>query len=146
MVTVMTIDMMVRQHESNDGYIRILIADDIPQVRQELKTILALASKTIHPGIEVVGEAKNGKEAIAQSALLIPDVVLMDLEMPLLDGLAATEIIKKTHPNIGIIALTIHNDVETRQKAAQAGADGFVEKGSQIKELLLAIQRWKRTL
>jgi CheY-like chemotaxis protein len=69
----------------------------------------------------------------------------MDLEMPVLDGFAATQRIKSTHPSILIVALTIHSDLASRQKAAQAGADTFVEKGAPLDELLQAIQRYRRT-
>jgi two-component system, NarL family, response regulator LiaR len=125
--------------------IRVLVVDDLPQVRQGLAIVLELAGKAAKPMIDIVGEAQNGSEAIEQAQALHPDVVLMDLEMPVLDGYAATQCIKSTHPSIVIIALTIHSDVVSRQKAAQAGADSFVEKGAPLDELVQAIQRFKRT-
>jgi CheY-like chemotaxis protein len=99
------------------GKIRVLIVDDIPQVRQGLSTMLNLAARNILPQIEVIGEAQNGSEAIQQALILHPDVVLMDLEMPVLDGCTATQCIKSTNPSILIVILTIHSDPATRQKA-----------------------------
>jgi DNA-binding NarL/FixJ family response regulator len=78
----------------------------------------------------VVGEAQNGEVAIQQAKLLYPDVILMDLEMPVLNGFIATQCIKSLYPSIFIIILTIHDDPATRQKAAQAGADAFIEKSA----------------
>ena len=114
---------------------RVLIVDDMPHVRQDLRTLLPLAGN-----IEIAGEAANGHEAIEQAASLQPDVILMDLEMPIVDGLAATRSIKLRHPATRIIALTIHADAATRQKAARAGVDEFVEKGAPLGALLRAIQ------
>ena len=124
--------------------IRVLIADDVQQVRHGLATMLKLASKNLTLKIEVIGEAQNGREAVDQSQTLHPDVVLMDLQMPVLDGFTATQSIKSTNPSILIVALTIHSDLASRQKAVQAGADAFVEKGAPLEELLQAIQRNSR--
>lgn len=125
--------------------IQVLIVDDLPQVRQGLATVLELASRAAKPKIDIVGEAQNGSEAIEQAQSLHPDVILMDLEMPVLDGYAATRSIKLINPSILVVALTIHSDPTSRQKAAQAGADAFVEKGAPLKELLQAIQRIRTT-
>ena len=115
--------------------IRVLIADDMPQVRQDLRTLLPLAGN-----IEIAGEAANGQAAIEQAATLQPDVILMDLEMPIVDGCEATRQIKARHPASRIIALTIHADAATRQTADRAGVDEFVEKGAPLGTLLQAIQ------
>jgi len=120
--------------------IRVLIVDDMPQVRQGLATVLQLASKAAKPKFDIVGEAQNGSEAIQSAQLLHPDVILMDLEMPVLDGFSATQFIKTAQPSISIVVLSIHSDPASRQKAAQAGADAFVEKGAPLDELLQAIQ------
>jgi DNA-binding NarL/FixJ family response regulator len=74
--------------DADNPIIRVLIVDDMPQVRQELRILLQLTK-----GLDVVGEAGNGKEAIRQAELLNPDVVIMDLEMPILDGMQATRLI-----------------------------------------------------
>lgn len=114
---------------------RMLIVDDVSQVRQELRMVLGL----LPLDLEVVGEAANGLEAIQQTEALQPDVILMDLEMPLLDGYRATQEIKSQYPFCWIIALTIHDYNEARQKALQAGADAFLVKGEPVQNLVQAI-------
>jgi len=125
--------------------IRVLIVDDVPWVRQGLVTMLKLAARNVMPKLEVIGEAQNGSEAIEKARTLGPDVILMDLEMPILDGYEATRCIKSVLPSILIIVLTIHSDSTTRRNAVQAGADAFIEKGAPLEELLQAIQRCRRT-
>jgi DNA-binding NarL/FixJ family response regulator len=120
--------------------IRILIVDDLPQVRQGLGTVLQLAARRTSPTTEVIGEARNGSEAIQQARLLQPDVILMDLEMPLIDGYEATRRIKAELPATRIIILSVHADPEAMQRARAAGADGFVVKGASTQDLLNAIQ------
>ncbi len=122
------------------GDTRILIVDDSPQVRLGLATMLRLAAKNLQQKIEVIGQAQNGGEAIEQASLLHPDVVLMDLEMPVLNGFKATRAIKSLIPTVSVIVLTIHGDPASRQDAEQAGADAFIEKDAPISELLQAIQ------
>jgi DNA-binding NarL/FixJ family response regulator len=119
--------------------VRVLIVDDAPQVRQGLITMLKLAAKKTTPKIEVVGEAQNGREAIAQTQALRPDVVLMDLEIPILDGYEATHWIKENRPETRVIILSIHASPKEQERACLAGADGFVAKGSDYQELLNAI-------
>ncbi|MGE5221147.1 MAG: response regulator transcription factor [Omnitrophica WOR_2 bacterium] len=125
--------------------IKVLIVDDITQVRQGLVTMLRLASKNLDPKIEVTGEAQNGEEAIEQATILHPDVILMDLEMPVVDGFSAAQGIKSEHPSIWVVALTIHGDSATRMKASEAGFDAFVEKGAPKEELIQAIQNCRET-
>ena len=119
--------------------IRVLIVDDLSQVREGLATLLTLAGSAREPRIEIVGEARNGIEAIQQTHLLHPDVVLMDLEMPGMNGYEATRRLKEEHPIPRVIILSIHNDLETQQRAHAAGADGFVTKGDSHEILLRAI-------
>ncbi len=114
---------------------RILIVDDVPQVRRELRTLLPLLG-----AIAVAGEANNGQSAIELATTLQPDVILMDVEMPIVDGLAATRSIKQQCPQCRIIILSIHNDEAIRTKARLAGADDFVDKGESLTALLKAIQ------
>jgi DNA-binding NarL/FixJ family response regulator len=116
--------------------IRVLIVDDQPQVRQALHTLLPLIGE-----IEIAGEAADGEAALAQAAVLQPDVVLMDLDMPIVDGCEAARQIKARQPACRVIALTIHADEASRQAAEQAGADDFVEKGAPLSCLLQAIGR-----
>jgi len=114
---------------------RVLIVDDVPQVRRELSTLLPLLD-----AIDVVGEAENGQEAIELATTLRPDVIIMDVEMPIMDGLAATRLIKQKCPQCRIVILSIHNDEAARAKARLAGADDFVDKGAPLTTLLQAIQ------
>ena len=123
----------------NQKSIRILIVDDVPHVRQGLAAMLRLAAKNIRPTIEVAGEAQNGMEAVQVALLLHPDVVLMDLEMPVLDGFEATRQIKAGLPGIRVIILSMHASLEDQELARSAGADGFVAKGGSYKELVEAI-------
>ena len=115
--------------------IRVLIVDDVPQVRRELRTLLPLLD-----AIDIVGEAENGQSAIELAAALRPDVILMDVEMPMMDGLAATRLIKQQCPQCRVIILSIYNDEAVRAKARSAGADDFVDKGAPLAALLQAIQ------
>ncbi len=113
---------------------RILIVDDSLQVRQELRTLLPLAGD-----VEVVGEAADGAEAIRLAETLRPQVILLDLQMPVLDGYAAARRIKDRWPDCRVVALTVHDDEATRQKAGQAGVDVFLVKGSPLGTLVEAI-------
>ncbi|MFC2015451.1 response regulator transcription factor [Chloroflexota bacterium] len=115
--------------------IKLLIADDLEHVRQGLRTILELAG-----GLKVVGEACNGLEAIQRVTQLHPDVVLMDLVMPQIDGLEATRRIKAQHPATGVVMITIHDSEETREQAAKAGVDAFLAKGTDTATLIQTIQ------
>ncbi len=114
--------------------IRVLIVDDIARVRHELRTLLDLSGR-----IQVIGEAADGAEAVRLAAQLRPDVVLMDLEMPVLDGYAAARHIKADHPCCRVIALSIHEEARAREQAQEAGMDAFVPKGGALKDLLDAI-------
>ena len=115
--------------------IKILLVDDVESVRIGLSTILNLIDD-----FNIVGEAKDGLEAIEQATQLKPDVILMDLTMPKLDGFEATRRIKRDHPDIGIIAFSIHDDILTREGACAAGADSFVEKEAETQVLTGAIR------
>lgn len=119
--------------------IRVLIVDDLPQVREGLAMVLNLAASAAKPRIEIVGEAQNGIEAIHQVQELHPDVILMDLEMPILDGYQATREIKTNCPTCRVIALTVHDYAAARHKASQAGMDAFIVKGDPIETLVQAI-------
>jgi DNA-binding NarL/FixJ family response regulator len=110
---------------------RVLIVDDVPQVRQDLRLLLELSGS-----LEIVGEAASGQDAITQIEINYPDVVLMDLEMPLMDGYEATRQIKARWPNRRVIAFSVHSYAMARQKAIQAGCDGFIEKGASLDMIL----------
>ena len=119
--------------------IRVLIVDDVAQVRQDLRTILTLIGN-----IEVIGEAGNGLEAVHQVEILRPEVILMDLEMPVLDGYDAIRRIKKCFPSCRLVALTLYGYEAAREKAFRAGADAFIVKGSPVDELVQAINASQR--
>ncbi len=119
--------------------IRVLIVDDVPQVRQGLAIVLTLAAKSTRPRIEVIGEAQNGSDAIEQARALRPDVILMDLEMPALDGYEATGQIKAEHPTQRVIILSVHADPEEQEHTRAAGADGFITKGAGYEVLVNTI-------
>lgn len=124
--------------------IRVLIVDDKPQIRQDLQTILPLAGQAANLQIKIVGEAGDGIQAIQQTAHTQPDVILMDLEMPVMDGYRATQEIKACCPAIRVVSLSIHADPESREKARQAGVDIFLEKGVSLVEIISALQSEER--
>ena len=118
--------------------LRILIVDDSPQVRQELRSLLLLSDE-----VEIVGEAVDGQEAISQAELLRPDVVVMDMEMPNLDGVSATSKIKLRKLANRVVILSVHSEPEDLDRAMQAGADAFVQKGSPYSTLIESIHPYK---
>jgi len=105
--------------------IRVLIADDHPVFRFGLRTLLKA-----DPTMEVVGEAMNGEEAIAQLCELSPDVTLMDLNMPVVNGIEAIRRILADHPQVCILVLTMFDDDDSVFGAMCAGARGYLLKGS----------------
>lgn len=115
--------------------IRVLIVDNMEEVRQDLRTYLTLAGD-----LEIVGEAGDGLEAVRLVEALQPQVVLMDLEMPVMDGYAATKQIKACRPSCRVIALTIHASESEQQRAANAGVDRFIVKGAPFDTLMEAIR------
>jgi DNA-binding NarL/FixJ family response regulator len=114
---------------------RVVVADDQTAVREGLVTILELL-----PGIDVVGAAADGDEAIALATDEIPDVVLMDLHMPRVDGIAATKEIRARAPETQVVVLTTHADDESVLAALAAGAIGFLTKDASRDEIRLALE------
>lgn len=115
--------------------IRILLADDHAILRTGLKLLLSA-----QPNWQVVGEAQNGQEALELARQLQPDILLLDLNMPVLDGLSAIPAIKSAAPQTAILILTMHDDGDYLRRAIQAGASGYVLKKVVDTELLIAIQ------
>ncbi|MDQ0582441.1 response regulator [Streptomyces rishiriensis] len=117
------------------GTIRVLIADDQEMVRQGFTVLL-----NAHPGIEVVGQAVHGLDAIAKVDELAPDVVLMDIRMPELGGIDATQRITLAHPHIKVLVLTTFDLDEYVYDALRAGASGFLLKDASADRLAEAVR------
>ena len=115
--------------------IRMLIADDHALFRDGLRGLLSAV-----PDTEVIGEAASGDEAVARAAELRPDVILMDIKMPGLNGIAATRAILAANPQIGVVILTMFVDDESVEAARRAGARGYLLKAASHEELLRAIR------
>jgi DNA-binding NarL/FixJ family response regulator len=124
--------------------VRVLIVDDQALFREALATLLE-----VRPEIRVVGEAANGAEALDRVAALRPDVVLMDLHMPVLDGIGATRRVRVEHPDVQVLALTTFDDDEDVFAALRAGAVGYLLKdvsSDRLVEALLAARRGESVL
>lgn len=115
--------------------IRLLLVDDHAVVRSGLRMLLASRGD-----VEIVGEAGTAAEALEALGRLRPDVILMDIGLPDMSGIAATGMIRKQHPQIAVVALTIHEDEEYFFKMLEAGACGYVPKRAAPEELLTAIR------
>ncbi len=115
--------------------VTVLLADDHMIVREGIRKLLEL-----DPGLEVVGEAKEGREAVALAKTLRPDVVLMDIAMPRLNGLEATRQLLKDLPTTKVLVLSAHNDDAYIENATQCGAVGFLLKQTSAQNLCLAIR------
>jgi len=113
-----------------------VIVDDQEIVRAGLRGMLAS-----EPSVEVVGEAANGRDALALCRRILPDLVLMDVRMPDLDGLAATRALKEECPSISVIIVTMHENPDYLFEALKAGAAGYVLKDATRRELVSAIQQ-----
>jgi DNA-binding NarL/FixJ family response regulator len=113
---------------------RVLLADDHTIMRQGLASMLAAT-----PGMEVVGQAGNGRAAVELAGTLAPDVVVMDIGMPDLNGIEATRQIKATNPGIKVIGLSMHSDERFIAGMLQAGASGYLLKDGAFEELARAI-------
>ncbi len=113
---------------------RVLIVDDMEQVRDDLRTALTLSGE-----IEVIADAPDGLHAVYLAESLRPDVVLMDLEMPVLHGYEATRKIKSQLPACRVVALTVHGYEEARKKAYQSGVDAFIIKGEPVETIVQTI-------
>jgi DNA-binding NarL/FixJ family response regulator len=115
--------------------IRLLLADDHPVVRKGLSSCLAQASQVV-----VVGEATDGQDVLRKARQLTPDLVLMDIDMPLLNGLTAADILRKENPNIKVLILSMHNDSDYVLRILQSGARGYILKQAPTEELVKAIE------
>ncbi|MEP6718634.1 MAG: response regulator transcription factor [bacterium] len=115
--------------------LRIFLADDHMVVREGLKALI-----NAQPDMEVVGEAENGREAVKYAGELSPDVVVMDISMPEMNGIEATERLRKDCPQIKIVVLTIYEDTGYLRQLLKAGASGYVLKRAVVEELVHAVR------
>lgn len=121
--------------DGDDGaLVRVYIADDHPMVRAGIRAMLN------DPEVEVVGDAATGDEAVDQVRDLQPDVVLMDINMPGIDGLTATKMIKSRHPEVAVIIITGDDSTRYIRRAIEAGAAGYLVKGAPRHVLLQAVK------
>jgi len=118
-----------------ESTIRILIADDHSIVREGLRAVLGS-----EPDIEVVGEAISGKEAVERATEVRPDVILMDIQMPDVNGIEATRRILEVDPEVGVVVLTMFEDDDSVFSAMRAGARGYVLKGAPPTEILKVLR------
>ncbi len=113
---------------------KVLLVDDHTIVRQGIKALL-----DTQEGIEVVGEAEDGREAIEKAKQMAPNVIVIDITMPNLNGIEATRQIKKINPEIKVLVLTVHDNEEYIHRILQAGASGYLLKESAVSDLVSAI-------
>src|SRR5262245_22188428 len=115
--------------------IKLLIVDDHPVVRRGISMCLSH-----HEQLEVVGEASDGREAIRRARELQPDIALMDIDMPQMNGLAVAEVLHREMPKIKVLILSMHGNTEYVLRILQSGARGFVLKEAPAEELVRAIE------
>ena len=118
-----------------ESIIRIVIADDHGVVREGLRAVLGS-----EPDMEVVGEAATGKEVVERAAELRPDAILMDIQMPGMNGIEATRRILQANPHVGVVVLTMFEDDDSVFSAMRAGARGYVLKGAEPAEILKVLR------
>jgi DNA-binding NarL/FixJ family response regulator len=120
---------------TSPGGVRVLVADDQQLIRDGIASLLA-----IQPGITVVGVAVNGRDAVVKAAELSPDVILMDVRMPELDGVAAVAAVRQRMPGCRVVMLTTFDDEDYVVRALRAGADGYLLKDLPASELATAVR------
>ena len=123
-----------RTISKSKGRIRVLLVDDHPIVRKGIGSCLSRNS-----GLEIIGEASDGREGLAKAKSLLPDVMLMDIDMPHMSGLSVAEVLRKELPQIKVIILSMHRQPEYVLRILQSGAQGYVLKDAPPEELVTAI-------
>jgi two-component system, NarL family, nitrate/nitrite response regulator NarL len=119
--------------------LRVMLVDDHALVRTSVASLLATC-----PDIQVVGEAEDGAQAVARAAELMPDLILMDIQMPTMDGLEATRRIKAAHPSLKIVMLTVVEEERSLSEALRAGAEGYLLKSVDPDEFLARVRNISR--
>lgn len=114
--------------------IKILLVDDHPVVRKGIASCLSQ-----HANLEIIGEAADGREALRKAREMLPDIVLMDIDMPHMNGLAVTDLLRKDAPKVKVLILSMHSNTDYVLRIIQSGARGYVLKDASTKELLRAI-------
>src|SRR6266446_10759188 len=121
--------------EKMKSRIKLLLVDDHPVVRRGISSCLAQQER-----LAIVGEAADGFEAVRKAKELLPDIILMDIEMPLMNGLAVTELLRRELPNIKVLILSMHSNTDYVLRIIQSGARGYVLKEASPEELVRAIE------
>lgn len=123
-------DMAVHIEEIQTKDIRTIVVDDSPAALRAMCSVVAR-----QPDLKFIGEASNGKEALALARIFQPDLVLLDLEMPVMDGLEATDCIRRECPSTRVVIVTVHNTKELQKLCYEHGACGFISKDALKDEL-----------
>jgi two-component system nitrate/nitrite response regulator NarL len=118
-----------------DRNISILIADDHVMIRDGICALLEL-----EPDVQVLDVAEDGKETLTKAEALQPDIVLMDIRMPKINGVEATRLLKQEHPNIRVLCMSVHHEKTIVDSIMKGGASGYIVKGNAAKELVPAIR------
>jgi len=126
---------MSEQQPPHDAPVRVLVVDDQQLIREGIASVLR-----IQKGIEIIGIAADGREALEQAVSLQPDVILMDVRMPIMDGVLATELVRREVPRCKILMLTTFDDEEYVLKALHVGASGYLLKDMPARDLAQAVQ------
>src|SRR5947209_750905 len=126
---------VVPQSENKKNVIKVLIVDDIPETRENLKKLLAFESD-----IEVVGTASTGREGVDLAQELNPDIILMDINMPDMDGIQATEAISKAVPYASVVMMSVQSEADYLRRAMLAGARDFLTKPISGEELYATVR------
>jgi DNA-binding NarL/FixJ family response regulator len=126
----------ISSHSRQQRRVRALVVDDSPLTRDAIRLLLESRHE-----VDVVGFARDGEEALAQTEALCPDLILMDIEMPKLDGLKATRIVRSSFPGTRVIIVTVNHGSEVEQSCLHNGADGLVVKDRLYQDLFAEIRR-----